>query len=242
VAAAVGGGRYRNHSSGGRRSSGAHQGVQIGSLEVVPGRLAGRKGLSLIQGCKRIPGSIVDNSSSFELKGRFGGKGRGQRRTGEVRLQGIRGGLTMGIIQPIVQQTIVSGWRWKGNSMTQQRVSSGQFQPHYTIVKLVGIQILQEEAMELRGYGIDNARFRFCGSNIGHKLQLIAIKGQHGLLIGSGIPRGDRCFTHRTEDQTGYGTIRIIATISQHLFLLVFTGETILQVLPLKNSGNILIV
>jgi len=86
--------------------------------------------------------------------------------------------------------------------MTQQRVSSGQFQPHNTIVKLVGIQILQEEAMELRGYGIDNARFRFCGSNIGHKLQLIAIKGQHGLLIGSGIPRGDRCFTHRTEDQT----------------------------------------
>jgi len=43
-------------------------------------------------------------------------------------------------------------------------------------------------------------------------------------------------------DVDRYGTIRIITTISQHLFSLLFTGETILQVLPLKNSGNILIV
>jgi len=110
VAAAEGGGWHRNHSGGGRRRGGAHQGVQIGPLEVVPGRLAGREGLSLIQSGKRIASRIVDNAAGLELKGRFGRKGRGQRRTGEVRLQGIRRGLTVSIENAVVQQTIVSGW------------------------------------------------------------------------------------------------------------------------------------
>lgn len=74
--------------------------------------------------------------------------------------------------------------------------------------------------MELRGYGIDYTRLRFCGGDIGHKLQLIAIEGQYRLLVCRWIPRGDGCFTQGTEDQAaverGYGEANALGALLAH--------------------------
>lgn len=43
-------------------------------------------------------------------------------------------------------------------------------------------------------------------------------------------------------DVYGYGTIRIIATILEHLLAFLFTGEAVLQIVPFKNYGCIPII
>lgn len=54
-----------------------HEGVQIGTLIVVPCSLGGRKGLALIERCEWIAQSIVDNARVLEFVGCLGGEGRG---------------------------------------------------------------------------------------------------------------------------------------------------------------------
>lgn len=111
------------------------------------------------------------------------------------------------IVQIVVQQTVVGWSRGQRQRMPQQGSLGGaglgvrQLQTHYTIVVLIGIQILQEEAMKLGGYGIDDTRLCAGCCHVRHELQLIAIMGQHGLLIVAWIPGGNGRLGERTKDQ-----------------------------------------